>query len=811
MCPAKRLSVKDLHWNCDPADIPFETSAEILSAEGIIGQDRAVQALEFGIGIRRPGYNLFAAGPAGVGKQTLLNQFLGERAAREPVPSEWCYVHNFQHPEQPRAIELPPGVGTRLKKDMERMVEELRVALRAAFESEEYRTRNQQLATRFKERQEQAMEGIRQRAKQQNLAIIQTPTGMVLAPLRNGAPIPGDQFHALPKSEKEKYSAAMERIGAELQELLQQFHDWGREHRKEVHELNREMAATTAHRLLQPLRDRYAEFPAVLEHLDQVELDVVDSAGEFLESSAEGLEAGLRRALQHGPSNGPSFRRYQVNVLVERGNEQGAPVVYEDHPTYANLIGRIEHESQFGALSTNFTLIKAGALHRALGGYLVLDALKVLQNPFSWEALKRTIRSGEIKIEAPGEALGLISTVTLSPEPVDFGTTKVVLTGDHTLYYMLSALDPDYLELFKVIVDFEESMDRKLESQQVYARLIASLVSKEKLRPFDRSAVARVIEQAGRAAGDAEKLSVGMRGIVDLLRETDYWAGEAGHDIATGDDVQRAIDAQLFRSGRIRQRMQEAIQRNDILVDTTGESIGQINGLSVLQWGEHAFGRPTRITARVRLGRGEIVDIEREVELGGPIHSKGVLILTGFLGSRYALRFPLSLSATLVFEQSYGMVEGDSASLAELCALLSALAEVPLRQSLAMTGSVNQQGEAQSVGGLNEKIEGFFDICQLRGLTGDQGVIIPRSNVKNLMLRRELVEAVEAERFHVYAIESVDEAMELLTGRPAGTRDSDGKFPPDSINGLVEARLATFARSVHEFLAQQERGTGPAT
>ena len=466
--------------------------------------------------------------------------------------------------------------------------------------------------------------------------------------------------------------------------------------------------------------------------------------------------------------------------------------MYEDNPNHANLIGRIEHETQFGALITNFTLIKAGALHRAAGGYLVIDALKLLQHPYAWEALKRTIRSGQIEIESLGQAAGLVQTVSLEPEPVALGSTKIVLTGERRLYALLAALDPDFLELFKVLVDFEETMDRGAESQQTYANLVASLVDKEELRPFDRGAVARVIDQAARAAGDAEKLSVGMRGIVDLLREADYWAGEAERATASEDDVQHAIDAQLYRSGRVRQRLQEAIRREDILVSTSGASTGQVNGLSVLHLGGQAFGHPTRITARVRLGKGELVDIEREVELGGPIHSKGVLILGGFLGSRYATRFPLSLSASLVFEQSYAGVEGDSASLAELCALLSALAEVPLRQSLAITGSVNQQGQAQSVGGVNEKIEGFFDICAERGLTGDQGVIIPRTNAKNLMLRRDVVEAVEAGRFHVHAVETVDDAMELLTGEPA-----------PHINDRVESRLASFAARSRHFL---ERG-----
>ncbi|RPH66816.1 MAG: ATP-binding protein [Myxococcaceae bacterium] len=634
------------------------------------------------------------------------------------------------------------------------------------------------------------------------MAGVETDSGIVLTPIRDGAPLERDQFKALPEDQREKLQAEMARVGGELQELLRKRQEWGREHHEAAEALDREMAAAAARQVFDGIRRSYPDLPAVLQHLSQVELDVVDSADEFLEGEAESMEAALRRALRREQGDDRAFRRYRVNVLVDRNQLQGAPLVYENNPTYPNLIGRIGQEALFGALITSFTLIRAGALHRAIGGYLILDALKVLQQPFAWEALKRTIRSGEVKIESLGQALGLVPTVSLEPVPIALGDTKIVLCGERILYYLLAALDPDFLELFKVLVDFEESMDRRPEAEQLYARLVATLVGKEGLRPFDRGAVARVVDQAARAAGDAEKLSVHMRGIVDLLREADYWAGEAKHDVATADDIQRAIDAQIGRSGRVRQRLQEAIRREDILVSTSGESVGQVNGLSVFQLGEQVFGHPTRITARVRLGKGELIDIEREVELGGPIHSKGVLILGGFVGSRYAARFPLSLSATLVFEQSYASVEGDSASAAELCALLSALSEVPVLQSFAITGSVNQQGQVQSIGAVNEKIEGFFDICKERGLTGDQGVLIPKSNVKNLMLRREVVEAVQSGRFQVHAIETVDDAIELLTGRPAGAREPQGKFPAGSINALVEARLASFADTARSFLSK---------
>ncbi len=789
--------------------MPFETTAEApaLDTGDVIGQDRAVDALQFGVGIERPGYNLFAIGPAGVGKRTLLQRFLREHAGRAEVPTEWCYAHNFSAPERPLAIELPAGMGGRLQQDMDRAVVELGVTMRTTFESEEYRTRRRQIVGRYKERQQRALSKVQEQAKQRDVAVLETDMGIVLAPIKDGSALDSDDIRALPEREQGALQVELTHVSGVLHELLRRFHGWGREKHEELKALDEEMAATAAHKVYEGVRTSYAEHPAVLEHLERVELDAADSADDFLEGGSQGVESALKQALEREQGDQSAFRRYRINLLEDRSELEGAPVVCEDNPTYANLIGRIEHETQFGALITNFTLIRAGALHRAIGGYLILDAVEVLRHPFSWDALKRTIRSGEIRMESLGQTLGLVHTVSLDPASIPFGRTKIVLCGERPLYYLLSKLDPDLLELFKVLVDFEESMARQQpEAHEVYAMLVATLVGKEELRPFDRGAVARIIDQAARVAGDTEKLSVQMRGIVELLRETDYWAGAAGHDVATAEDVQRAIDTQIHRSDRVRQRLQEAVRREDILLSTSGEAIGQVNGLSVFQLGEHAFGRPTRITARVRLGRGEVVDIEREVELGGPLHSKGVLILSGFLGSRYATRFPLSLSASLVFEQSYGSVDGDSASLAELCALLSSLAEVSVRQSFAITGSVNQWGQVQSIGGVNEKIEGFFDVCKERGLTGEQGVLIPRTNVKNLMLRADIVEAVETNQFQIHATETVDDTIELLTGRAAGERDAAGAFPEGSINALVEARLRAFAECGRSFLPKSTSG-----
>lgn len=788
VCAATRLPPAALKRPCRPSELPFATTADAAPVESrVVGQERAVQALRFGIGIRRSGYNLFAIGPPGVGKQTLLRQLLGRQADAGAL-RDWCYVHDFADAERPRALELPAGKGTALQRDMERAIAELRVGMRAAFDSDEYRTRRQRVIDEYTERHREALSDVQARARQRDVAVMQTDTGIAIAPIRDGEALEPERFRELPEPERDRIHAEMERVSEELQRLMRTFHDWGHEQHERMQQLGREMAETTARRVLDGVRQAFSDVPAVVDYLAQVEADVVDRADEFLEAGADSVAAALRHALDRESSNGGAFRRYRINVLVDRGEQTGPPVIYEANPTYPNLLGRIEHESQLGALITNFTLIRPGAFHRAIGGYLILDALKVLQNPLAWDAVKRMVQAGEVRIEALGEALGLVSTVSLQPQPVPLGDTKVILVGERVLYYLLAALDPEFLELFKVVVDFEDSMDWRPESQQVYANLIAGLVAHERLRPFDRAAVARVIEHAARVAGDADKLSVHMRGVVDLLREADFWAGEQGRELVTAADVQRALDEQLERGGRVRDRLQEAIRRDDILVATAGESVGQVNGLSVFQLGERVFGHPTRITARTRLGTGKVIDIEREVALGGPIHSKGVLILGGFLGSRYAADVPLSLSATLVFEQSYASVEGDSASLAELCALLSSLAQAPVAQGLAVTGSVNQHGRVQSIGAVNDKIEGFFDVCRERGLTGAQGVIIPASNVKNLMLRDDVIAAVEQGRFSVHAVDDVDDALELLTGAPAA-----------DINARVEARLRELAEQARAF------------
>ncbi|WP_316975831.1 Lon protease family protein [Shumkonia mesophila] len=808
----KPLPPGALYTPCDPADFPFATTAEIDPVEDVIGQDRAVAAVRFAIGMKHHGFNLFAMGPEGTGKYSLIRRFLELRAAGEPVPDDWGYVNNFDEPHRPRALRLPPGRAAPLAADMDRLVEELRAAIPAAFESDAYRAQRAVIDQRFKQRHEEAFGGLHERAQSQGIALVRTQAGLVLAPVADGEVLEPQDFAKLPKDEQERRTQAMADLQKELEAHLAEIPKWEKAQRQEIRKLNRQVTRQAVDHLIEEAKRPWTGLPAVLDHLEAVRRDVVENVRDFLS-----FEQAPEAAAQGRPPSkieADPYRRYHVNVLVDNtcpspvdeaegrsdhgpacvdGRLAGAPVVYEDHPTLPNLIGRVEHLSEFGTLVTDFNLIKAGALHRANGGYLILDARKLLTQPFAWETLKRALRSRRLRIESPGEAGGLLGTVTLEPEPIPLDV-KVVLLGEPQLYYVLTESDPEAGELFKVVADFDNRMDRSTGSALQYAKLIATLARRENLKSLDRGAMARVVEHGARLAGDAEKLSTHMGSIVDLVREADFWAGEEGAAVVGAPHVQKAIDARIHRADRVRERIQEEIRRGTLLVETGGERVGQINGLAVLQMHDFAFGRPSRISCRVRLGKGQVVDIEREVALGGPLHSKGVLILASYLGTRFAREMPLSLSASLVFEQSYSGVDGDSASSAELYALLSALSEIPIRQGWAVTGSVDQHGRVQAIGGVNEKIEGFFDVCRARGLTGRQGVLIPAANVRHLMLRRDVVEAVAAKSFRIYAVETVDQGIEILTGVPAGEADAKGGFPIGSVNRAVVRGLERLAR-----------------
>jgi lon-related putative ATP-dependent protease len=774
------LEASRLYTPCDTQLPAFNSTQDLEDLSDTVGQMRAVEALRFGVAVRHPGYNIFILGPSGSGRYSLALKELQHVAVKEPAPPDWCYVNNFEQPHKPKAIRLPTGRGTTFQRHMRQFVEELGSVVPAAFESEEYHSRIEAINEEFKQLQEKTLEEFSKAAQAEGIALVQTPTGFAIGPLKNDEVYTPEEFEKLPAAEQERLNALIEKYDDQLHKIVHQFPRWRREHQTRIREFNRETVALAVGHLIEELRVQYEDLPDVLAFLDATLADIIENAGELREPLATESLTGVTTLTP--------LQRYQVNLLVDSVAGPGAPVVFEDHPTYQNLIGRIEHIAHMGTLVTNFTLIKSGALHRANGGYLVLDAGKLLVQPYAWEGLKRVLQSSEIRIESLGEIFGLANTLSLQPQPVPL-SVKLVLFGERLFYYLLCQLDPDFADLFKVAADFEEDMERTPENSHLYARLIATLVRQQNLRPFDRPAVARLIEHAARLAGDSEKLITHARSLNDLLVEADHFAHLARRETATAGDVQTAIDAQIHRADRLRQTQLQDILKGTVLIDTDGWRAAQVNGLAVISLGSFLFAHPARITATARLGDGSVIDIEREVELGGAIHSKGVLILSSFLASRYSQSMPLSLNASLVFEQSYGGVEGDSASLAELCALLSALSGLPIDQGLAVTGSVNQIGQVQAIGAVNEKIEGFFDLCKARGLSGRQGVLIPEGNVRHLMLRKDVVDAVAAGQFHVYPVADVDQAIEKLTGTPAGVPDSRGYVPEGTVNYLVAMRL----------------------
>jgi lon-related putative ATP-dependent protease len=792
-----------LYRSTDLSAVPFDTTDDLEAFDGLLGQERAEEALELGLGVEGDGYNIFAHGPNAGDKALQVRRILTARAAARPPAFDWCYVNNFDDENKPLHLRLPAGRGARLRQDLDAFAGELQSALAAAFESEEYQARRQALEQQSESEQQEGLEAVQERAQQRALRLVRTPMGFIFAPVKDGDVVAPQELEKLSDDEQQRIQKAVEELQEELQLLLRQDPGRQRQLAQRVRELDREFAELAVRDLIGDVKRRYPDEDVVLAHLDAVQVDVTDNARTLVESGGRAggqIQAMAQQQREH------ILERYQVNVLVSSEEGDGAPVVYEDNPNYQNLIGRVEYRSQFGALTTSFGLIRGGALHRANGGYLVLDARKVLMQPYAWEALKRALSSRKLVIESPGQALGLISTSSLEPEPIPLDL-KVVLLGERQVYALLEALDPEFPELFKVQADFGATPERTPEQQALYARLVAHLAQRQQLRPLDRGAVARVLEHSARLVGDSRKLSSQTRPIADLLREADHLGRARGDGPTTADDVQGAIRARTHRADRIRDELLEQVLRGTVRIATQGSRIGQINGLAVLQTAELAFGRPSRITARTRLGDGRILDVEREVELGGPLHSKGVMILSGYLKAHYAPETPLSLSASLVFEQSYGAIDGDSASSAELYALLSAIAELPLRQDLAVTGSVNQLGEVQAIGGVNEKIEGFFDLCAARGLTGEQGVLIPGTNLQHLMLDERVVSACRDGRFHVWAVDTVDQGMELLTGLPMGRRDESGAYPDGSVNARVEARLRHLA-DIRRSLRSNANGPG---
>ena len=784
------IAPEQLRRGADISSLPIST-ADVPPLEGTIGQHRALDAITFGLEINTPGYNIFIAGPSGSGRERTIHDFLHRFAPGRPAPPDWVYVYNFAQPDRPRAIRLPQGQGRTLASDLDALIKAASRDIPRAFESEDYAHRRREALSTLQQRRDEIFEQVRSFARDQSFAIEMTPTGISTIPLSQGKPLSDEEFQRLPASRQRE----LEHGGVALQErivdTMRQVRQIQKEGAERVRQLERDVALFTISPHLEELRESYAAQPEVLTYLDQVKDDLSEHLDDFRDGEGD-REQQVPASLLPGQQPEEHLARYRVNVLVDNDAFQGAPVIVERNPTYSNLIGRIDYRATFGAMVTDFRQIKAGALQRANGGFLLLHARDVLSAPFAWDALKRALICSEAAIENLGEQYTPLTTKQLRPEPIPL-EVKVILLGSPEIFALLYQLDPDFQELFKVKADFAPDIDWNDEHQSLYAAFISRRVREEGLRHFDREAIARVIEESARQREDQRKLSIRLRDIADVISEANYWAGKVGHDLVLATDVAQAIARRKHRSNLVEERIQELIENETILIETSGAREAQVNGVSIIDLGGYAFGTPSRITARVSPGRGSVQSIEREIKLSGPIHSKGFLTLTGYLAGTFCQQYPLSLSATITFEQSYNEVEGDSASSTELYALLSALAGLPLHQGIAVTGSVNQHGAIQAVGGVTSKIEGFFATCKAKGLTGEQGIIIPAANVPNLMLSEEVVEAVRAGEFRIWAVHTIEEGIELLSGCPAGQRSPDGCYPEGSVYQLVEERLRGYA------------------
>lgn len=784
---APGLGADQLYHACDPTSLGFDTTDDLEPLGENLGQERAVEALEFGLAIPHDGYNIFLLGSTGVGKRELLDNLLEDHRQRpQGRVSDWCYVNNFTTPDRPIALQLPPGRATELSRDMSHAIEDLLGILPATFQSDEYQSRVQELGEQYQEKEKDAFQALTDKAREQQVAMIQTPGGYSLAPMKDKEIISTEDFEALPEEEKQKALDVIELLKEELKVIVRQLPGWKKESRTQFKELNREFSKLAIDPVITELKQKYPELPDVQAYLEAVQESLLEDAEAFTqvkEESAipENLKARARE-----------FPQYNVNVLVDNGEQTSAPVIHEDNPGFSNLIGRAEYVSQMGTLLTDFNLIKPGALHQANGGYLVLEAEKLLTSPYAWITLKRALKAREIRIQSLEQIFSFVSTVQLQPEPIPMDL-KVIITGDRYIYYILQQYDPEFASLFKVAADMSEDVPRSNASTLLFSRLIRTLQSRKELLPLHSDAVARTIEHAARSMEDGEKLSLHRGRLGNLLTESDFLARKQGAGAISATHVDAAIEAAIHRLDQFREKSHEGILRDIMLVDTSGTAVGQVNGLAVYLLGEYAFGRPTRITATARLGQGKVLDIEREVDLGGKIHSKAVMIISSLLANRYARNQPLPLSASIAFEQSYGGIEGDSASVAELVALVSAIADIPVRQGLAVTGSLSQHGQVQAIGGVNEKIEGFFDICQARGLDGKQGVVIPASNKVHLMLRTDVRNAVSRGDFHIYCADTIDQALESLTG-----------FSAPSIDARVLARVERLQQLAKSFAGKAD-------
>jgi lon-related putative ATP-dependent protease len=787
------LKPESLRAVCDPDQLRFETTLDLTPLKDkVVAQDRAVHALEFGLGVKDLEYNVYVAGPPRSGKTEAIMAYVAELAAKEPSPPDYIYVYNFRDPEKPQSLNLPKGTGRSLKADMEELITTLRVQIPEVFESEDYSNRREALMHTFTQERNTILQELDAKATGEGFILNISPTGLMIFPGKEGKPLSEDELKALNDDEREQLRQKSTQLHAVMNDAIRKIRKMEKEYQEKEKKLDQDVALYVVGHHMEELREKYKELPQVIAYLNDVQEDILKNIDDL-----------KKRPAAQGPfpfpMPEPSFTQYQVNVFVDHSETAGAPVVFENNPTYPNLFGAVDRRAQFGALVTDFTLIRNGAVHRANGGYLVLEALDLLRWFFSYEALKRCLKNGEIRIEDPAEMFGLITTKTLQPQPIPLNL-KIIIIGDPFIYQLLYAYDEDFHKFFKIKAHFDSRMRKTDDHVQKFCELIAGYCHDQKLMPLHKTGMARLIEYAGELAGHQAKLTLQLEGVKDTLKEANYWARTNTHEVVFGADVEKAIQEQIYRVDLPEEKLQEFIDEGMLFIETAGQVVGQMNGLSVYALGDHAFGRPSRITATVSLGKEGVVTIDREAQLAGNIHNKGVLILSGFLRSRFAQDKPLTLSASLCFEQSYGMIEGDSASMAELVTLLSALAEAPLSQNIAMTGSVSQRGESQPIGGANWKIEGFYKVCKARGLDGTQGVIIPKTNVQDLMLKKEVVDAVRDGKFHVWAIGTVDEALELLTGLPAGKRQADGAWEPDSVNGKVDQKLRQLMELARELM-----------
>jgi len=794
-----KLPVETFRNRFDSKLVECKTTAELQPLTEIIGQKRAIKALDFGLNIREKGFNVYVSGIYGTGRKTAVLKFLDDLAKTKPKGNDWIYVNNFEKPYEPDAITLPPGKGKEFQKDMAIFISEAQRIIPKVFESEDYATKREAVIHGIEEERAQLFAWINESANTKGFIVKPGPSGLLTIPTKDGKPLQQEEFQALPEEEQEEFQKKREELLADLRTMYHKVRDLDEKEKEAVDSLNQEVALNATGHRVAALKDKYTSIDPLITFIEAVQKDIVDNLPQFMPEPPQEQQTGqAQQQFQHPLFRELAFRKYEVNVIVDNSGTEGAPVVFEQNPTYQNLFGKIEKEVEFGVVTTDFTMIRSGSIHMANGGYLVMMVEDLLRNQFSWDGLKTALKTGKVVIEEPGERMGFITAKGIKPDPIPLAI-KVVLIGTPLINQMLYTQDPDFSELFKVKAEFDTVMDRNEENARQYASFICTLCQESNLKHLDSSAVAEMIEYGSRLADDQQKLSTRFSHVSDIIREASYYANQENAENTTKQHVEKAIEEKVYRSTLIQEKIQEFIQRGIFLIDTEGEKVGQINGLSVMSGGDIEFGRPSRVTASVGVGRSGIMDIEREAALGGPTHTKGVLILSGYLNNKYAQDKPLSLSARLVFEQSYEGVDGDSASSTELYSILSALSGLPINQALAVTGSVNQKGDVQAIGGVNEKIEGYFEVCKAKGLTGKQGVMIPASNAQNLMLKEEILEAAKNGKFSIYTVSTIDEGIEVLTGVKAGERQPDGTFKKDTVNYLVNQRLREMAETMKEY------------